>query len=199
MIARLSGRVAERSGDSLVIDVNGVGYLVHVPASTLDHVGPVGAALTLHTVMRAPREETPQLFGFATREEKEIFERITQVNGVGARLGLAVLSGLSPAAFRRAVLDRNLVALTAISGIGKKTAERLVVELRDRLAQEPAPPAADGTTASSAFQDAVTALVTLGYPRPLAVRAVTEVLEGFGSDLRVEDVVRKALGRLSVR
>ncbi len=199
MIARLSGRVAERSGDSLVIDVNGVGYLVHVPASTLDHVGPVGAALTLHTVMRAPREETPQLFGFATREEKEIFERITQVNGVGARLGLAVLSGLSPAAFRRAVLDRNLVALTAISGIGKKTAERLVVELRDRLAQEPAPPAADGTAASSAFQDAVTALVTLGYPRPLAVRAVTEVLEGFGSDLRVEDVVRKALGRLSVR
>lgn len=199
MIARLSGRVAERSGDSLVIDVNGVGYLVHVPTSTLDHVGPVGAALTLHTVMRAPREETPQLFGFATREEKEIFERITQVNGVGARLGLAVLSGLSPAAFRRAVLDRNLVALTAISGIGKKTAERLVVELRDRLAQEPAPPAADGTTASSAFQDAVTALVTLGYPRPLAVRAVTEVLEGFGSDLRVEDVVRKALGRLSVR
>lgn len=199
MIARLSGRVAERSGDSLVIDVNGVGYLVHVPASTLDHVGPVGAALTLHTVMRAPREETPQLFGFATREEKEIFERITQVNGVGARLGLAVLSGLSPAAFRRAVLDRNLVALTAISGIGKKTAERLVVELRDRLAQEPAPPAADGTAASSAFQDAVTALVTLGYPRPLAVRAVTEVLEGFGSDIRVEDVVRKALGRLSVR
>ena len=199
MIARLSGRVAERSGDSLVIDVNGVGYLVHVPASTLDHVGPVGAALTLHTVMRAPREETPQLFGFATREEKEIFERITQVNGVGARLGLAVLSGLSPAAFRRAVLDRNLVALTAISGIGKKTAERLVVDLRDRLAQEPAPPAADGTAASSAFQDAVTALVTLGYPRPLAVRAVTEVLEGFGSDLRVEDVVRKALGRLSVR
>lgn len=199
MIARLSGRVVERAGDSLVIDVNGVGYLVHVPASTLDHVGPVGAALTLHTVMRAPREETPQLFGFATREEKEIFERITQVNGVGARLGLAVLSGLSPAAFRRAVLDRNLVALTAISGIGRKTAERLVVELRDRLAQEPAPPAADGTVASSAFQDAVTALVTLGYPRPLAVRAVTEVLEGLGGDVRVEDVVRKALGRLSVR
>lgn len=200
MIARLTGRVAERAGDSLVLDVNGVGYLVHVPVSTLDHVGPVGAALTLHTVMRAPREETPQLFGFATREEKEIFERVTNVNGVGPRLGLAVLSGLSPAAFRRAVLDRNIPALTAISGIGKKTAERLVVELRDRLAQEPLPPEAGGGAGeSSAFQDAVTALVTLGYPRPLAVRAVTDVLETLGADARVEDVVRKALGRLSVR
>lgn len=201
MIARLTGRVAERAGDSLVLDVNGVGYLVHVPVSTLDHVGPVGAALTLHTVMRAPREETPQLFGFATREEKDIFERVTNVNGVGPRLGLAVLSGLSPAAFRRAVLDRNIPALTAISGIGKKTAERLVVELGDKLktsgllakrlpGQKPMKPSAVPP------DELASALVNLGYRPPDAARAAEAARDSHPDD-GLDTLIRVALQLLA--
>lgn len=198
MIARLKGIVVERLSDAVILDVAGVGYHVHAPTSTLDHVGPAGSALTLHTVMKAPREDAPQLYGFITGDERALFERITAVSGVGPRLGLAVLSGLSPAVFRRAVLGRDLAALTAISGIGRKTAERLVVELRDRFTQEPAPLATSGRD-SSTFQDAVTALVTLGYPRPLAVSAVTDALDSLHAEPRVEDVVRKALGRISSR
>lgn len=198
MIARLKGTVVERLADAVVLDVSGVGYHVHTPASTLDHVGPAGSALTLHTVMKAPREDAPQLYGFISAEERAIFERITAVSGVGPRLGLAVLSGLSPNEFRRAVLARDLAALTSISGIGRKTAERLVVELRDRFTQEPAPLAVAGG-GGSVFQDAVTALVTLGYPRPSAVSAVTEALDKADAEPRVEDVVRRALGRINSR
>lgn len=198
MIARLKGTVIERLADAVILDVGGVGYHVHAPASTLDHVGPPGSAMTLHTVMKAPREEPPQLYGFSSTEERSLFERITAVSGVGPRLGLAVLSGVSPNDFRRAVLERDLGVLTAISGIGRKTAERLVVELRDRFAQEPPPVAVRGG-GGGAFQDAVTALVTLGYPRAAAVSAVTEALDGLPADPRVEEVVRRALGRMGAR
>jgi Holliday junction DNA helicase RuvA len=197
MIARLTGRVAEKLEDRLIVDVNGVGYEVFTPGSTLTRVGALGTAIILHTVTHV-REDVLQLYGFLTVDEKRLFESVTAVSGIGPKLGLAILSALSPADFRRAILEKNLAALTGISGVGRKTAERLVVELRDRLA--------DGTSVGpvevgtpSVFQDAVTALVTLGYPRPSAVRAVRQAIEDLGGDPVVEEVVRKALGQMALR
>lgn len=195
MIARLTGRVVEQLADRVVLDVGGVGYEVLAPGSTLSRVGPAGTLLTLHTVLHV-REDALQLFGFATVDEKRLFESVTTVSGIGPKLGLAILSGVSPADFRRAVVENDLSALTAVSGIGRKTAQRLVVELRDGLTTEPEPV---GGAGPSVFQDAVTALVTLGYPRATAVRAVRQAMDGPEPITRVEEVVRRALGRIDAR
>ena len=197
MIARLTGRVAEKLEDRVILDVNGVGYEVFAPGSTLSRVGPVGTALILHTVTHV-REDVLQLYGFLSVDEKRLFESVTSVSGIGPKIGLAVLSALAPPEFRRAILEKNLGALTGISGVGRKTAERLVVELRDRMGEGLAlGPAVVGTP--SVFQDAVTALVTLGYPRAAAVRSVREAIDALEGDPPVEDVVRKALGQLTLR
>lgn len=198
MIARLSGRLLEKLEDRVIVDVGGVGYEVFAPGSTLTRLPAAGGPVVLHTVTHV-REDALQLYGFATPDEKHLFESVTAVGGVGPKLGLAILSGLNPAAFRRAIVERNLAALTGISGIGRKTAERLVVELRDRLGggDDDAGPGTDGEP--SPVQDAVAALVTLGYPRPQAVKAVresaTEIKPGAGVDM----LVRRALGRLAAR
>lgn len=197
MIARLTGRVAEKLEDRVVLDVNGVGYEILAPGSTLSRVGPVGTTLTLHTVLHV-REDALQLVGFVTVDEKRLFESVTAVTGIGPRLGLAILSALTPAQFRRAVVENDIPALTGVSGIGRKTAQRLVVELRDGLTAEPGPAGPDGAEPSM-FQDAVTALVTLGYPRATAVRAVRQALDGPDPLSRVEDVVRRALGQIASR
>jgi holliday junction DNA helicase RuvA len=197
VIARLTGRVAEKLEDRVILDVNGVGYEVFAPGSTLSRVGPVGTALILHTLTHV-REDVLQLYGFLSVDEKRLFESVTSVSGIGPKLGLAILSALSPADFRRAIVEKNVPALTGISGVGRKTAERLVVELRDKMGEGAAlGPAVVGTP--SVFQDAVTALVTLGYPRPAAVRAVRDAIDGLGGDPPVEDVVRKALGQMALR
>ncbi len=198
MIARLTGKILEVGDDRIVLDVNGVGYAVFAPASTLRKAGAAGSVLTLHTHMNV-REDAIQLYGFASADEKGLFESVIAVSGIGPKLGLAVLSGLTPAEFRRAVLDNNVTALTAITGVGRKTAQRLIMELRDRMTggTDPGPESGRGDT--SAFQDAVTALVTLGYPRPTAVKAVRGAVDAAGDAASVEDLIRKALGDISVR
>ena len=193
MIARLSGRVVDKSADRLVLDVNGVGYEIFVPASSLARIGAAGSALVVHTVTHV-REDALQLFGFLDVDEKRLFETLTAVSGVGPKLALALLSGLAPAALRRAVSQRDIAALTAISGIGRKTAERLLVELRDRVGDSVGDdsPGADATP----FQDAVTALITLGYARPQSVSAVREAAGELPPDAAPEQLVRRALSRL---
>lgn len=200
MIARLSGRLLEKLEDRVIVDVGGVGYEVFAPGSTLTRLPAAGAAVVLHTVTHV-REDALQLYGFVTPDEKHLFESVTAVGGVGPKLGLAILSGLNPAAFRRAILERNLTALTGISGIGRKTAERLVVELRDRLGGEAgdADLGADGGGESSTLQDAVAALVTLGYPRLQAVKAVRDSTAEVKPGAAVDVLVRRALGRLAAR
>lgn len=198
MIARLTGQVLEITDDRIILDVNGVGYAVFAPASTRRKAGTPGSKLTLHTVMNV-REDAIQLFGFFTADEKGLFESVISVSGIGPKLGLAVLSGLTPAEFRRAVLDNNVTALIAIAGVGRKTAQRLIMELRDRMTGGAEPVDGTGSGETSAFQDAVTALITLGYPRPTAVRAVRNALDATGEGTAVEDLVRKALGEISAR
>ena len=197
MIATLHGVLTEKNPSRLVVDVGGVGYEVSVPLSTFYALGEMGAEvdLRIHTHVR---QETLSLFGFATRLEVDLFERLITISGVGPRLALAVLSGLEPPELLRAIQNSDIVRLQGIPGVGKKTAERISLELKDKL---PANAADEGVTTDPANDtegirnDVMSALLNLGYHRPLAERAVNEVLtDKLGT---FEEVLRQALRELA--
>lgn len=164
MIARLRGEVAEVAADRLVVDVHGVGYDVLVPTRTAT-TAREGAAVTLH-VHTAVREDAITLYGFASPAEKSTFEALIGVNQVGPKMALGILGALTPAELARAIEGNDLRALTAVSGVGRKTAERLVLELRGKLAWTPAGPAATpAAPAARADDPLVLALAQLGYKK----------------------------------
>ncbi len=197
MIASLNGVLTERSAAHAVVECGGVGYLVSVSTNTAAALPRVGETVALRT-RQVVREDSVQLFGFADAEELQLFDLLIAVNGVGPRLALAVLSGLRPQALARAIRDEQIGALVAIPGIGRKTAERLVVELRDKLeplgfsAGAPAPRGAAPVPRDERFEDAVAALRTLGYTAAQATEAVRRAAEG-GEALSLEDLVKRAL------
>ena len=197
MIATLHGVLTEKNPSRLVIDVGGVGYEVNVPLSTFYALGEMGAEvdLRIHTHVR---QETLSLFGFATRLEVDLFERLITISGVGPRLALAVLSGLEPPDLLRAIQNSDIVRLQGIPGVGKKTAERISLELKDKL---PANAVDQGVTpdpendTEGIRNEVISALLNLGYHRPLAERAVNEVLtDKLGT---FEEALRQALRELA--
>ena len=197
MIATLHGVLTEKNPSRLVVDVGGVGYEVNVPLSTFYALGEMGAEvdLRIHTHVR---QETLSLFGFATRLEVDLFERLITISGVGPRLALAVLSGLEPPDLLRAIQNSDIVRLQGIPGVGKKTAERISLELKDKL---PANAVDEGVTTDPGNDtegirnDVMSALLNLGYHRSLAERAVNEVLtDKLGT---FEEVLRQALRELA--
>ncbi len=182
MIAHLRGRLLEKQPNRVVVDVNGVGYDVHVPLSTFYEMGDPGSdvSLRIHTHVR---EDALNLYGFATRLELQIFERLIGVSGIGPKLALAVLSGIEPNELVSAIRTANVARLTGIPGIGKKTAERIGLELKDKMASFlPADTAVaaplDDTEALRT--DLLSALMNLGYHRPLAERAVSAAMKKAG-------------------
>lgn len=196
MIALLRGRLLEKHPSRLIVDVHGVGYDVQVPVSTFYQAGEVESDVTLriHTHVR---EDQIALFGFATRLEHELFERLIAVNGIGPKLALAVLSGIESADFVRAVQQGDVTRLTRIPGVGRKTAERMTLELRDRLpAVGVAAPASSTTPDDGLRADVISALVNLGYARPQADKALETLLKD-ADGLGFEDLLRRALRHLS--
>jgi Holliday junction DNA helicase RuvA len=178
VIAFLRGSLVEKSASRLVVDVGGVGYDVLVPLSTFYVIGDEGSAVALR-VHTHVREDVIALYGFATKLEQDLFERLIAINGVGPKLALAVLSGIEPADLIRAVRTQDVARLTAIPGVGKKTAERIGLELKDRLPaslQAAEPAQATSAPADQLRDDLLSALVNLGYHRPLAEKAVDQVL-----------------------
>lgn len=179
MIGFLRGRVIEKQPNRVLVDVQGVGYDVHVPLSTYYQIGDAGAevALRVHTHVR---EEALQLFGFATDLERQLFERLIGVSGIGPKLAVSLLSGMDARDLLGCVQRGDVARLTGIPGIGKKTAERIVLELKDRVAQLGAPPPdAPGAVAAPGDRlrdDLHSALQNLGYHRPLVEKAVESVL-----------------------
>ena len=173
MIAHLRGRLFEKHPNRLVVDVNGVGYDVFVPLSTFYGLGEAGTevALRIHTHVR---EDALALYGFATALEQELFERLIGVSGIGPRLALAVLSGIEPLHLIRAIECGDVARLRAIPGVGKKTAERISLELKDRL---PRVPVAAFAGAPALRDDLLSALVNLGYHRPLVEKAVESAVK----------------------
>lgn len=174
MIAHLRGRIFEKRPTRIVVDVAGVGYDVSVPLSTFYGLGNPGdeIALRIHTHVR---EDALVLFGFGTMLEQELFERLIGISGIGPKVALAVLSGIEPAELIRAIERGDLARLTAIPGVGKKTSERIVLELKDRLpaiVHAPAAAASGEEPSASLRTDLLSALINLGYHRALAEKAV---------------------------
>ncbi len=197
MIAHLSGTLLSKEPQQVVIDVNGVGYEVHVPLSTFYEAGELGSPvqLRIHTHVR---EDTLQLFGFKSQEEKSAFEHLTSVSGVGPRLALTILSGMSVEELIPAIRQSNATRLCLIPGVGKKTAERLVVELRDKLARTaPDEPRPQSPGPPSLQEDVVSALVNLGYPKASALRAFQEAAREAPAEGSMELLIKAALKVLS--
>jgi Holliday junction DNA helicase RuvA len=196
VIAHLRGRILDKQPNRLVVDVGGVGYDVAVPLSTFYGLGEAGSeiALRIHTHVR---EDALALYGFATRLEQELFERLIGVSGIGPKLALAVLSGIEPGELIRAIEASDVARLTAIPGVGKKTGERIVLELKDRLPRaRPDAAMSEVVAPSSLKDDVISALVNLGYHRPLAEKAVTSAVKAApGGDF--ERTLKLALRELS--
>jgi len=199
MIAHLSGKLLSKQPNQVVVDIQGVGYLVNIPLSTFYEIGDVGRAvqLLIHTHVR---EDTIALFGFQTAKEKHLFEQLTSVSGIGPKLGITILSGMSVDELVPAIRQGNLARLTSIPGVGKKTAERMVVELRDKLsraetvwAETPSPPG----EARLVQDDVISALVNLGYPKPAAERALQKSTAATSDDESFETLLKRSLQELS--
>ena len=198
MIAHLKGKLTRKSPVEITIDVNGVGYLVFVPLSTFYALPELGSEVSLgiHTHMR---EEALKLFGFYTTDEKKIFERLITVNKVGPKLALTILSGMPPADLLSTIDSNDIAKLSTIPGIGRKTAERLILEMRDKLdglslelavKKEPLPQ-------NGLFDDALSALVNLGYKKSQAEQTLKKVYGEEGEESSIENLIKGSLNLLS--
>lgn len=194
----LSGKIVRKEPTRLVLEVNGVGYDLAIPLSTFHSLGAAGESVRLWTHF-AVREDHHQLFGFKTDEERSVFRLLLSVAGIGPKMSLAVLSGIGLAELRKAIIDGSVQTLTAISGIGRKTAERLIVELREKILlldpREAGPGRDRVSTDDPLIEDSLEALVSLGYRRPEARRALQKVLseKGTGTTLSIENLIRASL------
>lgn len=196
MITFLEGRLVDKQPTRVVLNVNGVGYEVSIPLSSFDRLGPLNEVchlLTHHHV----REDAELLYGFTTEEERHLFELLLGISGIGPKIALSALSGMSVREIKAAVAGNDVKRLSSISGIGRKTAERMVIELRDKLSDGDALDVAAGADDSSPddvrARDAILALVSLGYKQVDAQRMVRSAVSGGLDGLEVEDIVRKAL------
>ena len=194
MIGRLQGILLSKQPPQLLVDVQGVGYEVEAPMSTFYQLPATGEKIVLHAHM-VVREDAQLLFGFYTETERHMFRSLIRINGVGPKLALTILSGVTAEEFTRCIMESDAKALTSLPGVGKKTAERLIVELRDKIdtdAVSPSPSMPAGVTASptSPVSDAVSALVSLGYKAQEASRMVRNV---DSKDMQTEDIIKAAL------
>src|SRR4051812_5754627 len=204
MISHLSGTLLAKHATSVIVDVGGVGYEVTIPVTTFYDLGepksPVGLNIYTHV-----REDALQLFGFRTLRERELFILLISVSGIGPKSAVAMLSGMNADEIVMAIRTNNYARLTSIPGVGRKTAERLVIELRDKMAALSSPAleqelAAGGATAAQSEdalrEDTLAALTQLGFPKPTAEKAITSAIQE-GGELSVETLLRRSLRQLS--
>ncbi len=196
MIGQLRGRLLSKSPPLLILDVNGVGYELEAPMTTFYSLPEVGAEVLLYTCLLV-REDAQSLYGFSSPQQKRLFQMLIRISGVGARMALVILSGMDVDAFHQCVKNRDLGQLSSLPGIGKKTAERLIVEMYDRLSGEPAGTSGlsaghevQGVASDSPVRDAIAALIALGYKPQEATRRVQAI---DASDMNSEQIIREAL------
>ena len=196
MIAFLNGILHNKNEGELIIDVGGVGYLVEVSSQTMGTLPETGKELRI-LIYHHFTDSDQRLFGFATAKEKNLFERLITVKGIGPKLGLTILSGMPAANLMEAIVTQDTAALSAIPGIGKKTAERMVLELKDKLFDESGPSVVTGSMESrSKREEAASALEALGFRKKDAEKAVQQIMAG-GSGLTVSQVVKQALSQMN--
>lgn len=192
MISRLEGVLAEKSPETVVLDVHGVGYEVRVPLSTFFDLPDEGKTVRLH-IHTHVREDALQLFGFGSETERALFRLLIATSGVGPKLALSILSGLPAANLVAALRAGDLAALTRIPGVGRKTAERIVLDLREKVLGFEVETRSARTPAPDAAAAAESALTNLGYPRPHAERAVRRALESSADGASLETLIKEAL------
>jgi Holliday junction DNA helicase RuvA len=202
MIGFLSGKILEKDANTVIVDVAGVGYEVTIPLSTFYELGDIGSDVSLR-IFTHVREDALQLFGFKTTRERDLYLKLISVQGIGAKSGITMLSGMSADEIVTAIRTNNLARLTSIPGVGRKTAERIVVELRDKIAELSLDSAARGAAAGggepsgdAVFDDALSALVNLGYQRNAAEKALQDSAKD-GTEVTVQKLLRAALQRLA--
>lgn len=199
MISRLRGILIAKKPPQLLVEVQGVGYEVQAPMSTIFGLPELGKELILYTEFIV-REDAHKLFGFLTEFERELFNKITKVSGVGPKLALAILSGLTPENFVKTVQASDIASLVALPGVGKKTAERLVVELRDKFGEQNMDKIIFNTTNNNStntnIRDAKEALVALGYSVKEAHQAIVKMNPEQLQDVSSEEIIKTALSRL---
>ena len=198
MIAHLKGKLTYKSPVEIAIDVNGVGYQIFVPLSTFYALPELGneVFLDIHTHMR---EESLKLFGFYTTDEKRIFEKLIAINKVGPKLALTILSGMSPTELFNTIDSNDIGKLNTIPGIGRKTAERLILEMRDKMSglSLEFTSTKDSIPQNGLFDDALSALVNLGYKKSQAEQTLKKVWEDGETERPIEDLIKKSLNLLS--
>jgi holliday junction DNA helicase RuvA len=204
MIAHLSGTLLSKQATSVIVDVGGVGYEVTIPLSTFYDLEDMGSTVQLRIYTHV-REDTLQLYGFKTARERELFLKIISVTGIGPKLGITLLSGMTADEMIASIRTNNLARLTLIPGVGRKTAERLIMELREKVAELSsaqleeelgAKPETAEPTEDTIRADALSALLNLGYQRSGAEKAIDAAL-GEGGDITVESMLRRALKKLA--
>jgi Holliday junction DNA helicase RuvA len=202
MIAYLKGKLFAKQANSVIVETGGIGYEVIIPLSTFYELGDVGSEVELRIYTHV-REDTLQLFGFKTERERELYLKLISVQGIGAKSGVAMLSGMSADEIVTAIRTDNVVRLTAIPGVGKKTAERLVIELRDKMqdllsgAEKEASSAGQaGAPLDETYEDALSALLNLGYNRAAADKALKQTVQE-GTEMSVQKLLRRSLQLLA--
>jgi Holliday junction DNA helicase RuvA len=198
VFAYLEGVLAEKHPTTVIVNVGGVGYEVLVSLSTSGSLPKIGEKVKLLTYFHV-REDIQQIYGFINEDEKALFKLLISVSGIGPKMAVTILSGLSPKELARAVQDQNLVALSSISGIGKKTAERMLIELRDKtpagLTEKGRGAVGFATKDDEKLQDAMLALISLGYNKANAQNALKKVVQQ-NPDLSVEEIIRESLKKI---
>lgn len=196
MFALITGKLAHKSANEVIVDVGGIGYQVYIPLSTFYELPEMGHPVSFH-IHTHVKEDAIQLFGFQSREEKSIFQLMIQVSGIGPKLAINVLSGISGPDLARAVTYGDLARLVTIPGIGKKTAQRMVLELKEKFSklikEEIGGPEIDLVPDDILMNDALSALENLGYKQPVAKKALELVRGSLDGELTLEELLKKAL------
>jgi holliday junction DNA helicase RuvA len=197
MISYIQGVIAEKSPTRVVMDVHGIGYEIWIPVSDYDKVPDRGTECKLQTYFHV-REEVQQLYGFTAAEERDLFLILISVSGIGPKSAIGILSSVSPQEFKKAVVQENLAVLTAVPGIGRKTAQRLIVEIKEKIAKlfipEDAKTVSQGKATSDISEAAMLALVSLGYSKAIAEKAIVKALQDHPEkDFALQELIKTAL------
>jgi len=195
MISFIKGILIEKNPTFVIIDVQGVGFGIYIPLSSFDKIGNIGEEVKLFTHLNV-KEDSLTLYGFFTSEEKVLFEMLIEVSGIGPRTAIGILSGISVNEFRTLILNKNYARLTTIPGIGKKTAERLVLELYDKISKSSFKTTSETSTQITNQElrvEAIQALCSLGFSKPIAEKSVNNTLMSESNTITLEELIKKAL------
>lgn len=195
MIAHLTGKIISKKPTQILVEVYSIGYLINISINTFDKIDELGSQISLHTFLSV-KEDSLTLYGFYSLTEKELFEILIGVNGVGPKLAIGILSGITAEEFKEAISNGNIPRLVAVPGVGKKTAERMIIELRDKIAQVTSSDSLVSSKSYSVKNDAIAALIGLGYNQKTA-DSVTRALLDENSMISLEELIKESLKKLN--